>query len=100
MPLFGPIGPAVDAGGLYGVDFAGLNDAFGSSLPYPPFASYNYLFPPLRPATTAGASTAPAAAAATSAAPAPAPAPPAMQSVGSFATRRTQLFGPLSGIGI
>ena len=97
MPLFGPMGPAITGGGLYGVDFAALVNAFQNNLPDPRSSLYSSVLPPPAPATATGASLAPAAGA--SSVP-PAPPPPAMQSIGTFTTRRTQLFGPLAAVAI
>jgi len=96
MPLFGPIGVGL-ANALFGVNTpAGgfeLQSGMPTQFPFP----YGYPFvPSTQQTTTPTATPAPASVAPV----APAPPPPPMQSVGTFTTRRTQLFGPLGAVSI
>jgi len=97
MPLFGPFGVGL-ANALFGVTMPAGGFELQSGM-QPPFSfPYGYPFMPTTQQTVTPTPT-PAPAASTSAAPAP-PPPPPMQSIGTFTTRRTQLFGPLGAVSI
>jgi len=91
MPLFGPLGSSVYGGALYGVDL----DVDDSDSP-------RFVRLPIGPAVTpAQPASSAATPSVTPAVPVPATAlPPPVQSLGTFTTRRTQLFGPLSAVAI
>ena len=94
MPLFGPIGVGL-ANALFGLNTPASGFELQSGM-QPPFSfPYGYSFVPSTPppATTPAATPAPIPAA-------PAAPPPPMQSIGTFTTRRTQLFGPLGAVSI
>jgi hypothetical protein len=110
MGLFGPLGsagygdasPAVSSG-LYGVDPADVDYVMQLGVLRPRLIPNRNVLPAYQQAMdTPAAISAPVAPSATAATALSALAPPlpAMQSLGTFTTRRTQLFGPLSGISI
>jgi len=97
MPLFGPFGVGL-ANALFGVTMPAGGFELQSGM-QPPFSfPYGYPFMPSTQQMMTPTPTAPPVTS-TSAAPAP-PPPPPMQSIGTFTTRRTQLFGPLGAVSI
>ena len=104
MPLFGPLGSVIygDASrrassSLFGVDPDAADYAIQLGVPRPLPIPNRYALPTDQPAPGTTMTSAPTPAAAVM--PAAAALPP-MTSVGTFTTRRTQLFGPLAGIAI
>jgi hypothetical protein len=103
MPLFGPLGsmiygdaPLGVSSGLYGVDPDAVDYAMRIGVPRPLLPPSRFAFPFSQPTAL---NTAPPALPATTLA-LPPPPLPAMQSLGTFTTRRTELFGPLSAVSI
>jgi hypothetical protein len=94
MPLFGPLGSTNYGRALYGVDL----DVDDSAPRRPIMLPIGPVYTPVQPAATV---TPPAASSAVPTAATTAAAPlPAVQSLGTFTTRRTELFGPLSAVSI
>ncbi len=89
MPLFSPLGYTDYGGSLFGVDLGVDDPAARRPLMFP----NGLLYQPAQ--QTAPAPAAPAVSGTASASP-----PPPLQSIGTFTTRRTQLFGPLSAVSI
>ncbi len=96
MPLFGPIGVGL-ANALFGVN-TGTNGFELQSGLQPPGLPFGVPYQPAAAASTTPTAT-PAPGSSTSGGPAPPPVP-AMQSIGTFTTKRTQMFGPLGAVSI
>ncbi|HUJ40850.1 MAG TPA: hypothetical protein VLW54_09910 [Candidatus Acidoferrales bacterium] len=106
MPLFGPLSsvryanaPFSVSSGLFDVDQDAADYAMQFGVPRPIFAPRAPLLPMNAAAAAASNAGVPAPVSPAGVTP-PAGAPPPLASLGTFTTRRTQLFGPLSTISI
>ena len=106
MGLFGPLdsliypgGPFANSPWLYRFDSDATGYNFQPGVPRPLTVPNSSSLPSSPPAagTTSGYSGAPPATAPVGP---PAPPMPSMQALGTFTTRRTQLFGPLGSVSI